>query len=136
MHCSTTAHCFGWLNSSSDYSGRFAVQICLPQAVRSPFVEWQSPFQAAFPAVRWFVPDPSASDAATFQPWPFPRRHYEIKLTANSCIAVCSSKNAVSISSTHNEPHPVTAMRVCNPDGSSLKIETTVATETECLRSK
>jgi hypothetical protein len=24
---------------------------------------------------------------------------------------------------THNEPHPVTAMHVCNPNGSSLKIE-------------
>jgi len=24
---------------------------------------------------------------------------------------------------THNEAHPVTAMRVCNPDVSSLKIE-------------
>jgi len=27
------------------------------------------------------------------------RADYEIKLTANSCIALCSSKNAVSISS-------------------------------------
>jgi hypothetical protein len=38
-------------------------------------------------------------------------------------VAGVESINAVSFSSTHNEPHPVTAMRACNPDGSSLKIE-------------
>ena len=32
---------------------------------------------------------------------PFLRGSYEIKLTANSCIALCGSTNAVSISSTH-----------------------------------
>ena len=49
--------------------------------------------------------------------------HYEIKLTANSCIALCSSKNAVSISSgTHNETLSVVAVRVNNPDCSPVGI--------------
>jgi len=37
------------------------------------------------------------------------------RLTANSCIALCSSKNAVSNSSAYNQILPVAAMRVSNP---------------------
>ena len=42
------------------------------------------------------------------------------KLTANSCIALCSSKNAVSSSSAYNQILPVAAMRVSNPDRAPL----------------
>ena len=34
MRSSMTARCFGWLTSSSDYSGPFAVQICSIQTER------------------------------------------------------------------------------------------------------
>jgi hypothetical protein len=42
----------------------------------------------------------SSENPVSFSPVrTFLRRHYEIKLTANCCIALCSSKNAVSNSS-------------------------------------
>jgi len=44
------------------------------------------------------------------------------KLTANSCIALCSSKNAVSSSSAYNQILPVAAMRVSNPDRAPFAI--------------
>jgi hypothetical protein len=51
-------------------------------------------------------------------------RVYEIKLTANSCIALCSSRNAVSfLIRTHNETLSVTAMRINNPGRSPLRIK-------------
>jgi hypothetical protein len=45
------------------------------------------------------------------------------KHTANSCIAFCSSKNAVRNSSAYHQILPVAAMRVSNPDRSPFKIE-------------
>jgi hypothetical protein len=45
------------------------------------------------------------------------------KLIANSCIALCSSKNAVSNSSAYNQILAVAAMRDSNSDHSPLAIQ-------------
>jgi hypothetical protein len=44
-------------------------------------------------------PIPVLGTPSAFHPHTFLRGHYEIKLTANSCIALCSSTKAVNISS-------------------------------------
>jgi hypothetical protein len=49
------------------------------------------------------------------------RQLFKINLTANSCIAICSSTNAVTFIRTHDETLSV-AMRVSNPDRSPLTI--------------
>jgi len=45
------------------------------------------------------------------------KRHYNIKLTANSCIALCSSRNAVRISSARYKTLSILAMCFSNPIG-------------------
>ena len=50
----------------------------------------------------------------------FLRGHYDIKLTANSCISLCSSTNAVSISSASRDEMLSVAIRVNNPNPRTL----------------
>ena len=52
------------------------------------------------------------------------RSRYEIKLTANSCIELCSSINAVSFSSARTAKRfPLAAMRVSNPERSPFGVD-------------
>src|SRR5438874_10907006 len=63
-----------------------------------------------------------------FQPRRFLHGHYKVKLTANSCIALCSSKKAVSFSSARTIKRPAGSRSAattqhCRPFRSVLGIE-------------
>src|SRR6476469_5388804 len=49
--------------------------------------------------------DSSSRNAVSFSAAPFLHGDYKTKLTANSCMAICSSTNAVNISSARSEEH-------------------------------
>ena len=71
----------------------------------------------------WLSLIPISEMQAAFQSRRFLRVRYEIKLTANTCIARCNSRNAVSnFICGHNKTLSI-AMRVHNPDRSSFNVE-------------